>query len=252
MGSTQSIPINVRILAATNKNLEEQINQGLFREDLYYRLNIIQITLPPLRERKEDIPLLVGHVIKKFNKLKVGNPIQGIEPEAIRALQNYQFPGNVREMENIIERAIILARTNRLTLKDLGIELTNPKARVIKGTLDEMQKQAIIETLRRWEGNRTRAAEELGINRKTLLNKIKEYEWSDRISFVFGGSTNPLTFNEIEKIVGQAKKNIVILDSWHTKDHVLEECENRCEIGTGLWSHSFDYDSNTNYHHIIA
>ena len=116
-----------------------------------------------------------GNDLKKFNKLKVGNPIQGIEPEAIRALQNYQFPGNVREMENIIERAIILARTNRLTLKDLGIELTNPKARVIKGTLDEMQKQAIIETLRRWEGNRTRAAEELGINRKTLLNKIKEY-----------------------------------------------------------------------------
>jgi two-component system response regulator AtoC len=179
LGSTQSIPINVRILAATNKNLEKQIQQGLFREDLYYRLNIIQITLPPLRERKEDIPLLVGHVIKKFNKLKVGNPIKGIEPEAIRALQNYQFPGNVREMENIIERAIILARTDTITLKDLGIELTNPKARVIKGTLDEMQKQAIIETLRRWEGNRTRASEELGINRKTLLNKIKEYGLSD-------------------------------------------------------------------------
>ncbi len=174
LGSTQSIPINVRILTATNKNLEDQIKKGLFREDLYYRLNIIQIALPPLRERKADIPLLIGHFIKKFSR-RVGKSIQGLEPEAIRALQGYKFPGNVRELENIIERAIILARTDMITLNDLGIMLTVPRARMKKGTLDEIQKEAILESLRRWEGNRTRAAEELGINRKTLLNKIKEY-----------------------------------------------------------------------------
>ena len=176
LGSTQSIPINVRILTATNKNLEDHIKKGFFREDLYYRLNVIQIRLPALRERREDIPLLVGHFIKKFSR-KVGKSVQSIDPEAIIALQNYEFPGNVRELENIIERAIILARTDTITLKDLGIVPPTAKIRMKRGTLDEIQKQAILEALRRWEGNRTRAAEELGIHRKTLLNKIKEYKF---------------------------------------------------------------------------
>jgi len=178
LGSTQSISIDVRILAATNKNLEEQIKQGLFREDLYYRLNIIQISLPSLKERREDIPILTGHFINKFNKI-IGKNIQGIEPEAIRSLQNYKFPGNVRELENFIERAFIFAKTDTITLSDLGIGAKASKSRVKRGTMDEIQKQAILEALRRWEGNRTRAAEELGINRKTLLNKIKEYGLDD-------------------------------------------------------------------------
>jgi two-component system response regulator AtoC len=176
LGSTQSIPINVRILTATNKNLEDQIKKGFFREDLYYRLNIIQIRLPALRERREDIPLLVGHFIKQFSR-KVGKSVLCIDSKALIALQNYEFPGNVRELENIIERAIILARTDTITLKDLGIVPPTAKIRVKRGTLDEIQKQAILEALRRWEGNRTRAAEELGIHRRTLLNKIKEYEF---------------------------------------------------------------------------
>jgi two-component system response regulator AtoC len=174
LGGTQSIPINARILSATNKNLEERVQKGLFREDLYYRLNVIQIKLPPLRERREDIPLLAGYFIRKFNKT-IGKSIQGIESEAIKALQGYEFPGNVRELENIIERAVILANTKTITLRDLGLISSVPKVTVKSGTLEEVQKQAILEALRRWDGNRTRAAEELGINRRTIQKKIKEY-----------------------------------------------------------------------------
>ena len=174
LGSTQSIPINVRILAATNKNLEELLSNGVFREDLYYRLNVLRITLPALKERKEDIPLLVGFFIEKFNNI-VGKSVQQIEPDAIKALQGYNFPGNVRELENVIERAVILSETDAITVKNLGIFPDAPKSSIKKGTLEEIQKQAILDSLRRWEGNRTRAAKELGINRRTILNKIKEY-----------------------------------------------------------------------------
>jgi len=174
LGSTKTIPIDVRILTATNTQLEDLIRQGLFREDLYYRLNIIQVALPALHERKEDIPLLVGHFIKKFNQ-RIGKDLQGIEPDALAALQQYRFPGNVRELENIIERAMIFAKTDALTLNDLGIEAGGVRPVPKRGTFEEIQKHAIVEALQRWEGNRTRAAEELGINRKTLLNKIKEY-----------------------------------------------------------------------------
>ncbi len=178
LGSTKTIPIDVRILAATNKPLEELIQQGNFREDLYYRLNIIQMVLPALRERQEDIPLLAGHFMKKFNQ-RIGKAMQGIEPEAVAALQHYKFPGNVRELENIVERAMIFAQTDTLTLNDLGIDVEHVRPAPKRGTLEELQKVAIVEALQRWEGNRTRASDELGINRKTLLNKIKEYGLKD-------------------------------------------------------------------------
>jgi two-component system response regulator AtoC len=178
LGSTQTIPVDLRILAATHKDLEDQIKKGLFREDVYYRLNVLKITIPSLHHRKEDIPLLVGHFIKKFSK-KVGKSVQSIEPDALKALQNYSFPGNVRELENIIERAIILTGTTTLTIKDLGLLTTSSKLSVKRGTLKEIQKQAILDSLRRWEGNRTRAAEELGINRRTIQNKIREYGLRD-------------------------------------------------------------------------
>jgi two-component system response regulator AtoC len=144
LGGTQSIPINARILAATNKNLDERIQQGKFREDLYYRLNVIQIRLPPLRERQEDIPLLAGYFVKKFNSV-MGKAIKGIEPEALRALQGYEFPGNVRELENIIERAVILAHTDHITLRELEIVPTSsitgkPMKRADLKTLERMMK----------------------------------------------------------------------------------------------------------------
>ena len=174
VGSTKSIPIDVRILAATNKDLEEQIHKGLFREDLFYRLNIVRLAVPPLRERKEDIPLLAGHFLKKFTQ-KLGKTLQGFESDALKALQNYAFPGNVRELENLIERALIFAETDRVRLKDLDLSTSASTRQMKAGTLEEAQKQVIIETLRRWEGNRSRSAKELGIDRKTLLNKIKDY-----------------------------------------------------------------------------
>ncbi len=174
LGGTRSIPVNARILAATNRNLEDRLNKGLFREDLFYRLNVIRIEVPPLRERRDDIPILAGHIIKKFNKI-MSKSIYGIEPEALKCLQSYGFPGNVRELENIIERAVILAEKDTIRLNDLGLTTTDQKFRVNRGTLYQIQKQAILEALSRWEGNRTRAAEELGITRRTLLNKINEY-----------------------------------------------------------------------------
>lgn len=174
LGSTRSIPIDIRIITATNKNLEEQVKKEEFREDLFYRLNVIRIEVPSLKERREDIPPLVGHFMKKFNKI-LGKSIREIHPEAIKALQGYEFPGNVRELENIMERAVILTETEIITLKDLNISPATPRYMIKQGTLAEVEKQVIFAALRRWEGNRTRAAKELGIDRKTLLRKIKEY-----------------------------------------------------------------------------
>lgn len=174
LGGTQSIPIDVRILTATNKNVEDLLEKGEFREDLYYRLNVLRINLPPLRDRKEDIPLLAGYFIKQFAR-KVGKPVYEIDPETIRLMQTYHFPGNVRELENMIERAMILTRTKTIIAKDLGLQTSETQPSFKRGTLEEIQKHAIIESLQRWEGNKTRAAEELGINRRTILNKLKEY-----------------------------------------------------------------------------
>jgi len=174
LGGTRSIPVNARIVATTNKNLEDLVKEGLFREDIFYRLNVIRIKAPPLKERREDIPLLTGYFIKKFNRV-IGKSIQGIHPKAIKALQSYDFPGNVRELENLIERAVILAETDTITLKALGITPSTPKYIIQKGTLAEIEKQAILATLMRWEGNRSRAAKELGVARKTLLSKLKQY-----------------------------------------------------------------------------
>jgi len=176
LGSTQTIPVNARIIAATNRNLKEMVANGAFRQDLFYRLNIIHIHLPPLRERREDIPLLTGFLIKKLNK-KLDKPLCHIEPDALQALQAYHFPGNIRELENIIERALILCESENITLADLGMEPPQKLRKVVpEGTLKEIEKWAIKKALIRWEGNRTKVAGELGISRKTLQNKIKEYE----------------------------------------------------------------------------
>ncbi len=175
LGGTQSIPIDVRIIAATNRPLEEQVQQQRFREDLFYRLNVIRIEVPPLNERVEDIPLLVGYFITQFNK-QFGKAVQGIRPDALELLQSYDFPGNVRELENLIERAMILAETDLLTPKDLNLPEFHSKMLPRKGTLHDIERAAIINALRRWEGNRTQAAKELGIDRKTLMRKLKQYD----------------------------------------------------------------------------
>jgi two-component system, NtrC family, response regulator AtoC len=177
LGSVQPIPINARIISATNKNLEEAIKNNLFREDLYFRLNIIRIELPPLKERKEDIPALTGYFINKFNKVMDKN-IKSISSNAIDKLLNYDFPGNIRELENIIERAFIFAEGNIIEAAEIDIK-ENRKNVVKTGKLKDLEREAIVETLRSCNGNRTHAAEELGFTRRTLINKIKEYDIKD-------------------------------------------------------------------------
>jgi two-component system, NtrC family, response regulator AtoC len=191
LGSTTPIPINARIIAATNKNLEEMVRAGTFREDLFYRLNVVRIELPPLRERKEDIPLLAGVILKRFNRL-MGHKVEGISPEALHLLKRHPFYGNVRELENILERAMIFADSAVISADVLDLrgsplrsvpetEATNIALKGIEDSgeaksLRNMEVEAIIRALHRWEGNRTRAAEELGISRRTLINKIAEYQ----------------------------------------------------------------------------
>jgi two-component system response regulator AtoC len=174
LGSTQGIPINARIISATNKNLEERVKEGRFRDDLYYRLNVVRIEVPPIRERLDDIPLLVGRFIERLN-LHMGKNIESVSPDALKKLQRYSFPGNVRELENIIERAFIFAESPTIEVADIEIKDNYKVVPAKPSTLKNVEKQTIMETLQRWEGNRTKAAEELGITRRTIINKIKEY-----------------------------------------------------------------------------
>ena len=182
LGGTVSIPIDARIVAATNKDLERMVAEGTFREDLFYRLNVVRISIPPLRERVEDIPLLAGRVIRKYN-LMMGMKIMGLTPEALNALKAHPFYGNVRELENIIERAMIFAASEVIDFNDLDLggaiprEMPQQQAVASEETLSlrDIERNAIIRALHRWEGNRTRTAEELGISRRTLISKIQEY-----------------------------------------------------------------------------
>ncbi len=184
LGGTEALPINARIVAATNKDLESLVQEGLFREDLFYRLNVIRIEVPPLRERKEDIPLLAAYIIKKLS-LEMKSSVTGFTPEAMEALKNYSFHGNVRELENILERAMIFTDAETIDIK--GLELRKGAVRDREGSeereacsearsLKDLERDAIVTALHRWEGNRTKASEELGISRRTLISKIKEYD----------------------------------------------------------------------------
>lgn len=187
LGGVQPIPINARIIAATNRVLEERVRDGLFREDLFYRLNVVRIAIPPLRERKEDIPLLAATIVKKLNK-KMGLSIKGVSVDVLNLLKDHPFYGNVRELENILERAMIFATTPTLQIEDINLSGTalymgekstsssNTEHDTDVKNLKELEQEAIIRSLHRWEGNRTRAALELGISRRTLINKINEYQ----------------------------------------------------------------------------
>lgn len=186
LGGTTPIPINARIIAATNKDLEEMVRSGDFREDLFYRLNVVRIVIPPLRERSEDIPLLAANIIQKYNR-SMGSRITGFTPEALDALKKHNFYGNVRELENVLERAMIFADgpVIRITDLDLRGSVSRPgtsSSGSVHGSDDEainlkdLEKNAIIRALQRWEGNRTHASEELGISRRTLISKIAEYD----------------------------------------------------------------------------
>lgn len=181
VGSVKPIKIDVRIIAATNENLAESVKQGKFREDLFYRLSVVPLHVPPLRERKEDIPPLLEHFRKKYN-LKVKKNIQSISPNVIKALIDYDWPGNIRELENTLERAIVLSKNDEIRMEDLiyhGIGsppslLPSPGGQF--KPLEDMEKDYIKVVLQSQQGNRSKTAKILGIDRKTLLSKIKKFD----------------------------------------------------------------------------
>ena len=182
IGSSRTIKIDVRIIAATNKDLAAYVKSGKFRDDLYYRLNVVPIHIPPLRERKEDIPLLVNHFLHKYNK-KAKREVASISKEALKTLLEYEWPGNVRELENTIERAVVLSKSNTLAIDDLiyhGISvgkstIFEPSDGRFK-TLDEVEKEYIRQVLTASNNNKSKAAELLGIDRKTLRAKLQKYK----------------------------------------------------------------------------
>ncbi|MBW1824611.1 MAG: sigma 54-interacting transcriptional regulator, partial [Deltaproteobacteria bacterium] len=179
LGATRLRKANVRIITATNQDLSQLLARGTFREDLYYRLNVIKIELPPLSKRREDIPLLIDHFIHQFN-LKKGKKITGISDQTMSMLMQYEFPGNVRELENLIEHAFVLCHGSRIKLEHLPKEFVNKFRKEEKGTskspdkLKSAEANVIIDVLKKHGGNRTKAAKELGIDKSTLWRKIKK------------------------------------------------------------------------------
>jgi transcriptional regulator with PAS, ATPase and Fis domain len=176
LGGVQSIKADVRIITATNTNLRELVHQGRFRTDLYYRINVFRLDLPPLRERMEDIPLLANHFIARFSVLK-GKEISGVSEEALAILMKHEYPGNVRELENIIEHAFVLCPGGMIQTEHLPDELQpkpSPRKRETLGLLSEYEKELIVNALRRNEWNRLKTAKELGIHKTTLFRKIRK------------------------------------------------------------------------------
>jgi DNA-binding NtrC family response regulator len=174
VGSSKSIKVDVRILSATNLDLKKKAEDNNFRQDLYYRLNVFNIEVPPLRERKEDIPLLVEHFIHKYNKI-LNKKVEEISPQAMELLLNYDYPGNIRELENILERSMIMAKNNIMDETYFAF-INKENFSEKKGTLKEAEKELIIKYLIQNKSNRTKTAELLGISRRSLQNKIKEYQ----------------------------------------------------------------------------
>jgi len=184
LGGAKTIKVDVRLLAATHKDLQQMVAAGSFRQDLFFRLSVVPLELPPLRERPEDIPKLAGHFLEKYSA-KNRKDIRGLHPEALDALLACAWPGNIRELENTLERAVILCLGEQIGLRELPVAVraaTENKERPFAlrsgHTLKEMEKDLIRATLAQTDGNRTRAAEILGITRQTLQNKLKEYDFS--------------------------------------------------------------------------
>ena len=180
VGSSQTIQVDVRLVATSNRNLREYIAAGRFREDLYYRLNVIPIHLAPLEERKEDVPLLVEHFIAKYNR-ENSRTVKGVDAQAMRLLMHYHWPGNVRELENYIERAVVTGNKEILTEDEFPAELALGRAADslaalrVPMKLEEGNKYLILKTLEKFNGNKPRAAEALGISARTIRNKLAEY-----------------------------------------------------------------------------
>ena len=180
VGGQETLDVDVRLVAATNRDLKKMVEEGTFREDLFYRLYVVVIHLPPLRERTGDIPLLVQHFVKELAQ-ENGKAVEGVTPEAMDVLASYPWPGNVRELRNAVERMIVLSRGGRLTVRDIPAAVRDAaphRAGTALGpdlSLEEAEKRLIAGALRAHDGNRTRAAAKLGISRRTLHRKLNEY-----------------------------------------------------------------------------
>ncbi len=184
VGGHDRIPVDVRIIAATHQDLEQAIEQNRFRQDLYYRLNVVTIRVPTLRERREDIPPLAHHFLQTFVRI-TGKPVAGFDEDALRLLCDYDYPGNVRELQNIIESAVVFCQDGVITPADLPRVVRNVvgrpvrEVRIAAGTpLEEVERLCIIETLKHTEGNKRRAAALLGISEKSVYNKLDRYNIS--------------------------------------------------------------------------
>jgi DNA-binding NtrC family response regulator len=178
VGSSRPIDVNVRVLAATHRDLEALIRGGRFRDDLYYRINVVTITIPPLRERREDIPLLIDHFLRTFGE-KNNKTIRGLSRDAREVLLRYDYPGNVRELENVIERAVVLSRDDVIDLGDLPLTISEAEGDMEEGSLaaavETVERRMIREALAEAGGVQTRAAELLGISERVLRYKLKKY-----------------------------------------------------------------------------
>ncbi|MBC8180588.1 sigma-54-dependent Fis family transcriptional regulator [candidate division KSB1 bacterium] len=181
VGGTDMIKVDVRVISATNKDLEEAMNNNEFREDLYYRLSVFPIKLPPLRDRKEDIPLIAAFFLKKYNEQE-NKHIEGISPDALELLMAYSWPGNVRELENAIERAVVLAVTENVSVKDLpaavrsiGEKKIYESDNTLSSWIEKLEQEALTQALLENEGNISKTAKKLGIGRATIYRKAKKY-----------------------------------------------------------------------------
>jgi len=177
VGDHKVVRVDVRLVSATNKHLQDAVADGVFREDLFFRLNVVSILMPPLRERREDIPLLVNHFLEGFSR-KQGKVVKGFSANSMKALMQYRWPGNVRELENTVERLVVFAQGEKITSQDLVYSNTVPSGSLKRepSRLTEVERLHIIKVLEQTEGNKSEAARMLGIDRKTLRTKIKKYQ----------------------------------------------------------------------------
>ncbi|MCX5857921.1 MAG: sigma 54-interacting transcriptional regulator, partial [Deltaproteobacteria bacterium] len=182
VGGNQTIRSDVRIISATNRDLETRVKEGLFREDLFYRLNVVTMAIPPLKERKEDVPALIDHFLKRYSE-ENGKDIEGVSSEAQDLLLKYDYPGNVRELENIIERAVVICRDAVVSVEDLPFQEdmfdAGDSHREVEGLLresvEELERKLIIEAMEKTGDHQTKAAELLGISERMLRYKLKKY-----------------------------------------------------------------------------
>jgi transcriptional regulator with PAS, ATPase and Fis domain len=179
VGGTEPVPVDVRVVAATHQDLKKMVDEGRFRSDLFYRLNVVSLTIPPLRERRDDVPLLATHFLQKYAG-RQNKKIHGLSAEMIKVLSEYNFPGNVRELENIIERAVAMSTHDILEFCDLPEDIKSFKlsCQMPEGempSLEEKEKQYVLSVLAQTKGNRTKAAEILGVDRVSLWRKLKRY-----------------------------------------------------------------------------